>query len=65
MRRMVHVDVDFCGVFDSCWLAEHAPHAITWNAYAPGIVGMAMWDESDAKMGARRGGGRWGYIAGG
>lgn len=62
MRRMMHVHVDFCGVFDSCWLAEHA---ITCNAYAPGRVGTAMWDEIDAKVGARRGGGRWGYVAGG
>jgi len=38
MRRMVHVHVDFCGVFDSYWLAEHVLYAITCNAYAPGRV---------------------------
>ena len=30
---------------------EVAPHGITCNAYAPGIVGTAMWDEIDEKMG--------------
>ncbi|KAL8822598.1 MAG: hypothetical protein Q9191_006669 [Dirinaria sp. TL-2023a] len=30
---------------------EVARHSITVNAYAPGIVGTAMWDEIDEKMG--------------
>ncbi|KAL4895357.1 hypothetical protein BDV59DRAFT_191839 [Aspergillus ambiguus] len=30
---------------------EMARHKITVNAYAPGIVGTAMWDEIDARMG--------------
>ncbi|KAF5013189.1 hypothetical protein FDECE_768 [Fusarium decemcellulare] len=38
---------------------EMAPHKITTNAYAPGIVGTAMWDLIDAELarvhGAKRG----------
>ena len=34
---------------------EVAQHGITCNAYAPGIVGTAMWDEIDEKMGALSG----------
>lgn len=30
---------------------EVARHPITVNGYAPGIVGTAMWDEIDEKMG--------------
>ncbi|MEM7466072.1 MAG: acetoin reductase [Pseudomonadota bacterium] len=29
---------------------ELAPHGITVNAYCPGIVGTAMWDEADAQF---------------
>lgn len=31
--------------------SEMAQHKITVNAYAPGIVGTAMWDEIDEKLG--------------
>lgn len=34
---------------------EMAEHKITVNAYAPGIVGTAMWDLIDEKMGERTG----------
>ncbi|KAF9891885.1 hypothetical protein FE257_002847 [Aspergillus nanangensis] len=34
---------------------EMAPHKITVNAYAPGIVGTAMWEEIDAKLGELEG----------
>lgn len=34
---------------------EVARYGITCNAYAPGIVGTAMWDEIDEKMGAVEG----------
>ena len=34
---------------------EVARHGITCNAYAPGIVGTAMWDEIDEKMGQLEG----------
>ncbi|KAK1594649.1 acetoin reductase [Colletotrichum navitas] len=34
---------------------EYADHNITVNAYAPGIVGTAMWDLIDEKMGERTG----------
>ncbi|CBX99310.1 hypothetical protein IAQ61_000556 [Plenodomus lingam] len=34
---------------------EMAPHNITVNAYAPGIVGTAMWDLIDEKLGERAG----------
>ncbi|KAK2018672.1 acetoin reductase [Colletotrichum eremochloae] len=34
---------------------EYAEHNITVNAYAPGIVGTAMWDLIDEKMGERTG----------
>lgn len=34
---------------------EVARYGITCNAYAPGIVGTAMWDEIDEKMGAIEG----------
>lgn len=33
---------------------ELAAHHITVNAYAPGIVGTAMWDEIDAQLAARK-----------
>jgi len=32
-----------------------AEHKITVNAYAPGIVGTAMWDLIDEKMGEKTG----------
>lgn len=35
---------------------ELAEHHITANAYAPGIVGTAMWDQIDAQLAARVGG---------
>lgn len=34
---------------------EMAEHNITVNAYAPGIVGTAMWDLIDEKLGAKTG----------
>ncbi|KAI9880012.1 MAG: hypothetical protein M1830_005931 [Pleopsidium flavum] len=34
---------------------EMAPHKITVNGYAPGIVGTAMWDEIDEKLGEMQG----------
>jgi len=34
---------------------EMAPHKITVNAYAPGIVGTAMWDLIDEKLGETTG----------
>lgn len=34
---------------------EWAEHGITVNAYGPGIVGTAMWDLIDEKLGARQG----------
>ena len=34
---------------------EMAPHKITVNAYAPGIIGTAMWDEIDEKLGDMQG----------
>tara|TARA_R110002003_G_scaffold45_12_gene3553 strand:+ start:7006 stop:7482 length:477 start_codon:yes stop_codon:yes gene_type:complete len=34
---------------------EMAEHKITVNAYAPGIVGTAMWDLIDEKLGAKTG----------
>ncbi|GJC84824.1 diacetyl reductase [(S)-acetoin forming] [Colletotrichum liriopes] len=34
---------------------EYAEHNITVNAYAPGIVGTAMWDLIDEKLGERTG----------
>lgn len=34
---------------------EMAPHKIQVNAYAPGIVGTAMWDLIDEKLGAIQG----------
>lgn len=34
---------------------EMAEHGITCNAYAPGIVGTAMWDLIDEKLGERSG----------
>ncbi|KAK4506021.1 hypothetical protein PRZ48_003986 [Zasmidium cellare] len=34
---------------------EMAPHHITCNAYAPGIVGTAMWDLIDERLGAQTG----------
>ena len=34
---------------------EVATHGITCNAYAPGIVGTAMWDEMDEAMGRMSG----------
>ncbi|KAK2020911.1 acetoin reductase [Colletotrichum zoysiae] len=37
---------------------EYAEHNITVNAYAPGIVGTAMWDLIDEKMGERTGAAR-------
>lgn len=35
---------------------ELAEHNITVNAYAPGIVGTAMWDKIDEEMIAKKGG---------
>lgn len=32
-----------------------APHKITVNGYAPGIVGTAMWDLIDEQLGAMHG----------
>lgn len=34
---------------------ELAEHHITCNAYAPGIVGTAMWDLIDDELGKKRG----------
>ena len=34
---------------------EMAEHKITVNAYAPGIVGTAMWDLIDEKLGEKQG----------
>jgi len=34
---------------------EMAPHKITVNAYAPGIVGTAMWDLIDEELGKLKG----------
>ena len=34
---------------------EMAEHQITVNAYAPGIVGTAMWDLIDEKLGEKEG----------
>lgn len=34
---------------------EMAEHHITVNAYAPGIVGTAMWDLIDEKLGEKSG----------
>lgn len=34
---------------------ELAEHHITCNAYAPGIVGTAMWDLIDEELGKKRG----------
>lgn len=34
---------------------EMAEHKITVNAYAPGIVGTAMWDLIDEKLGEKTG----------
>ena len=34
---------------------EMAEHKITVNAYAPGIVGTAMWDQIDEKLGEMHG----------
>lgn len=34
---------------------EMAPHGITANAYAPGIVGTAMWDLIDEELGKKSG----------
>lgn len=34
---------------------EWAEHKITVNAYGPGIVGTAMWDLIDEKLGAKQG----------
>lgn len=34
---------------------EMADHHITCNAYAPGIVGTAMWDLIDEKLGEQSG----------
>ena len=37
--------------FTQVFAVEMARHAITVNAYAPGIVGTAMWDLVDEKLG--------------
>jgi acetoin reductase-like protein len=37
------------------WAAELAQHKITVNAYAPGVVGTAMWDLIDEAMAERQG----------
>jgi meso-butanediol dehydrogenase / (S,S)-butanediol dehydrogenase / diacetyl reductase len=34
---------------------EWAQHGITVNAYCPGIVGTAMWDEIDEKLAENEG----------
>lgn len=34
---------------------EMAPHKITVNGYAPGIVGTAMWDLIDEELGKMKG----------
>jgi NAD(P)-dependent dehydrogenase (short-subunit alcohol dehydrogenase family) len=34
---------------------EMAPHKITVNAYAPGIVGTAMWELIDEELGKLKG----------
>lgn len=45
--------------FTQAFAQEVAPHKITVNAYAPGIVGTAMWDLIDEELakaaGARKG----------
>ncbi|GAB1191856.1 hypothetical protein BDV32DRAFT_115748 [Aspergillus pseudonomiae] len=35
--------------------SEMAPHKITVNAYAPGVVGTAMWDKIDEELGTIEG----------
>ncbi|KAL8849050.1 MAG: hypothetical protein Q9221_005949 [Calogaya cf. arnoldii] len=37
------------------WPWKWLPHGITVNAYAPGIVGTAMWDQIDEEMGKMKG----------
>ena len=37
---------------------EMAEHKITVNAYAPGIVGTAMWDLIDEELGKKKGVGK-------
>lgn len=39
----------------SAYAMELAPHHITVNAYAPGIVGTAMWDLIDEEVGKKKG----------
>ncbi|KAF2127797.1 3-oxoacyl-reductase [Dothidotthia symphoricarpi CBS 119687] len=41
--------------FTQAFAIEMAEHKITVNAYAPGIVGTAMWDLIDEKLGERTG----------
>jgi len=42
---------------------EMAEHHITVNAYAPGIVGTAMWDAIDEELGKKAGRGKGETIA--
>ncbi|KIW15972.1 hypothetical protein PV08_06022 [Exophiala spinifera] len=44
--------------FTQVFAMEMAKHKITVNAYAPGIVGTAMWDLIDEKLGAIEGRGK-------
>ena len=41
--------------FTQVFAMEMAKHKINVNAYAPGIVGTAMWDQIDEKLGAIEG----------
>lgn len=41
--------------FTQAFAMEMATHKITVNAYAPGIVGTAMWDMIDEELGKRSG----------
>lgn len=41
--------------FTQVMAMELAEHKITVNAYAPGVVGTAMWDQIDAEMGKAQG----------
>ena len=42
---------------------EWAEHGITVNAYCPGIVGTAMWEQIDEQMGAYSGAGKGETLA--
>jgi len=41
--------------FTQAFAMEMAEHKITVNAYAPGIVGTAMWDLIDEELGKKKG----------